>query len=67
MSELLDKYLNASEVRRITPSTFLRRERIDFARYYGALMSELQQEVTAGHVVAVASKGGSTAYLEVIE
>lgn len=67
MSELLDAYLNASEMRRVTPSTFLRKARIDFARYHGPLMAEITEAISAGRVVPVASTGGATAYIEVIE
>jgi hypothetical protein len=64
MSELLDRYLFASEVRRITPSTFLRNQGIDFATHHAALIAELLEAERNGAVVEVASVGGGKAYVE---
>jgi hypothetical protein len=62
--DLLDAYLDDSERNRSTPSTYLRRA---FPRDVGAyrrLLAELERAETAGRVVAVTSRGGSTAYIE---
>lgn len=67
MSRLLEDYLDAAERKRWTPATFLKRKGHDFVRHHAALISALEERVRAGRVVAVSSKGGGTAYLEVIE
>lgn len=67
MTELLDRYLSDAEMYRWTPSTFLKRRGIDYARYHGALYEEIEQALIAKRVVAISSKAGSISYIEVIE
>ena len=67
MSHLVEPYLDDSERRRWTVSTFLKRRGHDFKVHHGPLVSALKEREAAGTVVAVPSKGGNTAYLEVIE
>jgi len=67
MSRLIEDYLDAAERMRWTPATFLKRKGHDFVRHHAALICALDERVSAGRVVAVSSKNGGIAYLEVIE
>jgi hypothetical protein len=66
MSDLVDKYLDASERYRWTPATFLKNRNYDYRVHRDALISALSERVEAGTVCEVTSKGGATAYVEVL-